>query len=100
MATLQKSREELAEQIKQKTEEAEKLGRSTVDSEMLRAEIKNLEVVQAKMAEHARRAEVWRLAAARRPARLRSRGEELEKITRRSRPNHRSCIRPPKSGSS
>ena len=39
----------MSEQIKQKQEEANKLGRSTVDSEMLQAEIKDLEIVQARM---------------------------------------------------
>jgi hypothetical protein len=51
LASSQKTRNEIAEQIKQKTEEAGRLGRSTVDSEMLRAEIKDLEAVLTKLVE-------------------------------------------------
>ena len=45
MANLQKEREELADEIRQKTDEAYRLGRSSVDSEMLKSEIKCLEDV-------------------------------------------------------
>jgi polysaccharide biosynthesis transport protein len=49
LVSMQKSKDELAEQIKQKTEEAFKLGRTSVDSDTLQADIRNLETVQAEM---------------------------------------------------
>ena len=49
LAVLQKSQEELADNIRRTQADAVKPGRSTVNSEMLRAEIKELEMVQAKM---------------------------------------------------